>query len=87
MATKNVNVNSLFSRSNKYDLLEKDDIEREESSKKVNDKCPEININIESINLKVLVGTGANCSVLSQKYYQHNIEIFKKCAHLPISGR
>ena len=37
--------------------------------------------------MKVLVDTGANCSVLSQKFYQDNLEIFKKCAHLPISGK
>ena len=39
------------------------------------------------MNLKVLIDTGANCSVLSQKYYHDNIEIFKKCPHLPISGK
>ena len=41
---------------------------------------------MESIELKALYDSGSEITVISQKFYNENTNIFKKCPHLPVTG-
>ena len=49
--------------------------------------CPTVTLIIEGIEIDALVDTGSQVTVISEKFYKNNIEIFKKCPQLPLCGQ
>lgn len=64
------------------DLLENED---KEIMKNL-DKCPVINIEIQEIDSKALIGTGREVTCISEAFFENNREEFRKCELLLIAG-
>lgn len=47
-------------------------------------QCPEIEIKIENVKLKVLIDTGSKISCVSEAFYQKHMSQFSKCPKIPL---
>ena len=85
---KNVNsLNTIFSDIREDLLSEKERSFIHNKNIGKNVTCPIIMIYIEGIEVNALLDTGSQVTVISDRFYNNNIDIFKKCPHLPLSGQ
>ena len=49
--------------------------------------CPTINITLNGVAVDALIDSGSEVSAISEKFYNKNLDFFKSCLTLPLSGK
>ena len=63
-----------------------DSAEDDEDTAEKNDKCPQVDIEIEGLQIRGLVDTGSPITCISEEFFLTNITSFQSCPKLPVIG-